>query len=507
MKFLNFKEPAKVLFVAAEAAPFIKVGGLASVMDSLPRALRDVGCDARVMIPKYLPIESKHKLSMVQKGISVPTGNTAGESHMVCNVKRFDPASRADPVISYFLENREFYEQRSNVYGYADDPVRWALFSRGVIEFLRVHKEWQPDVIVAADWQTGLIANYLKTEYRNDPVVSRIAVVYSIHNLMYQGMFDHRFVPEMDYDDGHSPVPAFESDRLGKINCMRRGVMYADMVTTVSPTYAKEILTPEYGELLDGLLRERRNVLSGILNGIDYRSWNPELDPYIMYRYSKDDLDQRARNKTVLQERLGLENDKNAFVIGIASRLFKQKGFDLLRPIADIIMQEMPVQIALVGTGDADIMGFFHDLESKYPGRVAAHLSFDPVLPHVIMAGADAALVPSQFEPCGLTQMEALRMGAVPIVRETGGLADSVSDYDPDKETGTGFVFEKFDSSSLMIALIRAFENFRNKKEWAKLVRRGMSQDFSWEVSAKKYLSVFDRAAELHDRERRKKDE
>ncbi len=507
MKFLSFKESTKVLFIGAEAAPFAKVGGLASVMDSLPRALRDIGCDARVMIPKYLSIEGKHELSMECSNIEVPTGNSEGPAKLICNVKKFTPKKASDPVITYFLENQEYYEQRSNVYGYADDPIRWALLCRGAIEFLRLNRDWHPDVIVTCDWQTGLVSNYLKTDYRDDPLVNDIATVFSIHNISYQGMFDHRFVQEMDFDDGHSAIPAFESDRLNKINCMRRGIMHADMVTTVSPTYAREILTPEYGEGMDGILRERRNVLTGILNGIDYGIWNPETDPYIVYPFSKDDSAQRGKNKAVLQERLGLENNKDAFVVGIASRLTKQKGFDLLVPIADIIMQELPLQIAVVGTGDSEIMGFFHELESKYPRRVAAHLSYDSILPHIIFAGADAALMPSQFEPCGLSQMEALRMGAVPIVRKTGGLADSVKDYDPNKEAGTGFTFSKYDSSSLMIALIRAVENFRDKKEWAKIVSRGMSENFSWEQSAAKYVKVFDRARELMARELAKRKE
>ncbi|MBI5133867.1 MAG: glycogen synthase [Candidatus Taylorbacteria bacterium] len=506
MKLFKFNGGSRVLFVGAEAAPFARVGGLGSVMDSLSRALREKGCDARVMIPKYLSIEEKWKLDLVQKGVSVPTGNESGETHLVCNVKRFTPKKAGDPVTTYFLENQEYYEKRSNVYGYADDAIRWALLARGVIEFIRAHKEWKPDVIVACDWQAALVLNYLRIEYKKNPQVNGIATVFAIHNLYYQGMFDHRFVQEMDYDDGHSPVPAFENPRLTKINCMRRGIMHADMVTTVSPNYAKEILTADYGELLDGLLRERRNALVGILNGIDYSMWDPKKDPYISYKYDKESLGDRARNKTVLQERFGLERNRNAFVVGIVSRLSKQKGFELLYPIADILMQELPMQLVVVGSGDADLMGFFHGLETKYPGRVAAHLSFDAVLPHVVFAGADVALVPSQFEPCGLVQMEAMRMGAVPVVRRTGGLADSVKDYDPDKGAGTGFVFDKFDSSSVMIALIRAFENFRNKKEWNKLIKRGMSEDFSWEKSAVRYLEVFDRAAKLRERELKKEE-
>jgi starch synthase len=240
--------------------------------------------------------------------------------------------------------------------------------------------------------------------------------------------------------------------------------MYSDAVTTVSPTYAKEILTKDYGELLEELLKERRGVLAGILNGIDYEYWNPKADPYIVHHYNATTLDLRLKNKQSLQERFNLPVDKKAFLVGIVSRLTKQKGFDLLQHISDALLQELPMQLIVVGEGDGEFMNYFKDLETKYPGKVATHLKFDTALPHLVYAGADTVLVPSRFEPSGLTQMEAMRMGAIPIVRKTGGLADSVEDYNPDKQTGTGFVFERYDSSSLMIALIRAFENFVIKR-------------------------------------------
>jgi len=304
----------------------------------------------------------------------------------------------------------------------------------------------------------------------------------------------------MDFDDGHSPIPNFENPRLSKVNFMRRGIMYADTINTVSPNYSKEIMTKEYGELLDELLRERRAVVSGILNGLDYDIWNSKTDKYIGHPYSAFNLAIREKNKEVLQERFNLNKDKNAFVISIVSRLSRQKGLDLLFNISDLLLQELPVQFVIVGEGESDIMGFFHDLETRHPGRVATHLKFDSVLPHIVFAGADVTLVPSRFEPCGLVQMEAMRMGCIPIVRNTGGLADSVEDYNPDHNTGDGFIFEKFDSSSLMIALIRAFENFRNKKAWYELQKRAMQKDFSWNYSAKKYIDLFNRAIEIHTR-------
>lgn len=500
MQLFGSKKGLKILFVGAEAAPYAKVGGLSSVMYALPKALTKLGHDARLMIPRYLSVEQDYKLTMVEEGLQVPTDNEQAPYYLICNVKKHepDPTNPQSPVTTYFLENQEYFEQRANVYGYADDAVRWALLSRGVLEFIR-HHEWQPDLIVSADWQTGFIPNYLKTVYAHDRVLSKITAVFSIHNLMYQGMFDHHFVQEMDYDDGHSPIPGFANPRLTKINAMRRGIMYADALTTVSPTYAKEIMTKEYGELLDELLRERRAVLTGILNGINYDLWNSESDPYITYHYSAKTLENRRRNKKVLQERFGLPADPQVFLLGIVSRLSHQKGLTLLESIIPTLLAELPIQLVVVGEGDSDVMTFFHNLETQFPGKVAIHLKFDSILPHFVMAGADALLMPSRFEPCGLTQVEAMRMGCVPIVRKTGGLADSVSDFDPSTESGTGFVFEKYDSSSFMIALVRAFENYRNTKSWRGIQARGMAGDFSWDESARRYEAFFERAIEFHN--------
>ncbi len=501
MAFFNKKRPLKILFVATEAAPFIKIGGLGSVMYSLPRALASMGCDVRVMLPRYLSIEDKQfNLKMELEDMWVPTGDESGPDHLVCNVKRHDHEGDGS-ITAYFLENQEYYEQRANVYGYADDPVRWALLCRGALEFIKLKKGWTPDVIVSSDWQTALIPNMLKTAYSKDPVLSKVASVLSIHNLYFQAMFDHRFVSETDFDDGHSPIPGFNSPRLAKLNWIRRGILYADVINTVSPNYAKEIMTKDYGELLDELLRERKAVISGILNGVDYSVWDPENDPIISEQYSIKDISNRAKNKTALQERFGLPVKKNAFLVSIVSRLVKQKGYDLLTSILPNLLSELPMQLIVVGEGDSDTMSFFHSLETKFPEKVATHLKFDAILPHVVFSGADVVLVPSQFEPCGLVQMEAMRMGTIPIVRKTGGLADSVKDYDPDKGTGTGFVFEKYDPSSLMIAFIRAFESFRNRKEWQNLIKRAMSEDFSWDKSAQKYMALFERARQIRERE------
>jgi starch synthase len=503
MGIFQSKKSLKILFVATEAAPFVRVGGLGSVIYSLPRALRELGHDARVMTPKYLSVNERiHTLKLEYQGLEVPTDNPADPHSLVCNVKRYDALSDgAGPVTTYFLENQEYYEQRANVYGYADDVVRWALLCRGVLEFLRLDRRdgWLPDIIVCSDWQTGLVSNFLKTIYKDDPRLSKIATVFTIHNLYFQAIFNHRFVSEMDFDDGHSAIPAFNSERLEHINCMRRGIIYSDLINTVSPNYAKEMMTEEYGELLDNLLRERRAVLSGILNGIDYDFWNPKIDTNIVSNYDEKHLEARTKNRITLQERFQLPCDKNAFIICVVGRLATQKGIDLFPRFIETLLTELPIQLIVVGEGGS-FMSFFHDLENKYPNQVATHLKFDDILPHLVFAGADVILIPSQFEPCGLTQMEAMRMGTIPIVRKTGGLADSVEDYNPDQNTGTGFVFERFDSTSLMISLVRAFENFRDKQKWRALQKRAMAKDFSWLSSAEKYEALFYRAIELHNR-------
>ena len=302
MAFLFKKTKKKILFVAPEAAPFVKAGGLGEVVFALPRALEDIGYDVRVMIPLYASVDKdRFKLIMEYSGLEVPTGangdNPNEPSYLVCNVKKYIPDdTKIDhiPVTTYFLENQEYYEKRSNVYGYSDDVIRWNLLSRGVLEFLRLDKDWLPDIIVSNDWQTGFLPNYLKTVYKDDPLLSKISTVFVIHNLYYQGMFDHRYVSELDYDDGQSLIPSFFDPRIYKINGMRRGIMYSDKINTVSPTYSREIMTKDYGELLDDLLQEKRAHVSGVLNGIDYESLNPETDANLVSNYNFGNLEERG---------------------------------------------------------------------------------------------------------------------------------------------------------------------------------------------------------------------
>ena len=496
MLLFGKKQVLKILFIASEAAPFIKVGGLGEVMRSLPNALRLLGHDARVFIPKYAAIDlEKYPLHLELEGLRPTSPEEDPYGLFVFNILRYENDS--SETVAYFLENMEYYEKRANVYGYADDAIRWALLSKAALEFLR-HSSWRPDVIVSCDWQSGLIPNYLHTVYTNDPKLSSIATVFSIHNLFFQGMFDYHFVSEMDYDSGRETIPSFNDQRLLKFNFMRRGIMYADIVNTVSPTYSQEITTPEYGEGLHELLSERNSRLFGILNGIDTDHYNPETDPDIQFHYGLKTLNSKIKNKSVVQQKFNLPVHDAIPLFGIVSRLTDQKGFGLLMDAAEPLLENFDMQLVVVGDGEGQFMTFFQELAKKYPQKVGIHLAYDEVLAHAVYAGVDAVIIPSRFEPCGLTQMEAMRYGTVPIVRATGGLADSVVDYDPANKIGTGFVFKKFDNRAFYGAMVRAIETYRYPKFWRDIQKRAMRADFSWTKSAREYVDLFHKAIEYH---------
>lgn len=509
MDFFNEKRKLKILFVSSEEAPFAKVGGLGEIMFSLPRALNGLGHDARVMIPRYGTIDTAAwKMPYVYEGLDVPTAPQGGGKRLLCNVRQFaaigEPRS---PVTTYFLENREYYELRSNIYGYKDDSIRFALLSRGCLEFLNIYKEWTPDIIVATDWMTGFVPNFLKTDYQNYTRLRPIATVLSIHNLSSQMARSHRFLPETEQDDGYGPIPDFFSPRMRDINSLKRGILYADFINTVSPTYAKEIMDSEFGEGLEILLREKQNLLYGILNGIDYETNDPATDKTLEKNFTSKTIHLRDENKLALQQKFGLPQEKEVFLMGIVSRLNRQKGFDLLEPVIEFFLRATKTQLVAVGEGDTEIMNFFHALETRFPDQVRVRLQFDESLPHVIYGGCDTVLVPSRFEPSGLTQMEAMRFGAIPIARRVGGLADTVEDYDPEKEVGTGFLFDGLEPNELLIALTRAHTSWRHRSSWKKMQKRAMEKDFSWDRSAREYVVLFENALKIHDEELKKSPE
>lgn len=489
--------PLKILIVGAEAAPYATVGGFSSVLAYLSRELKALGHDVRLFMPKFGFIDEKeHNIKMLKEGLRVPTDDE-NTPELICNIKYTEGKHG---VTTYFLENKEYYEKRANVYSYVDDPTRFALLSRGALEFIRT-EEFVPDVVHTNDWHTGLLGNYLKTTYEKDPVLKNISTVFTIHNLRYQGNFDHKNVSELDYDDGKSAVASFLDPRLKTQNFMRRGILYNDAVNTVSKTYSREILTPEYGEGLDPLLMELRSKLFGIVNGLDYEEFNPATDLLVEHPFDIDNLDERDKNKACLQREFGLPEDEDALLLGFVGRLDYQKGVDLIVNTLRHVFADYNVQFVEVGGGDRDLTEMIKDLKRDFPEKVSIHPLPNFTLPRMVFAGSDCILYPSRFEPCGIVQIEAMRYGAIPVVRKVGGLADTVRNFDTLKGTGNGFVFKNFDEYSLFGQVARIYELYKNKKVWRKLQRNAMRSDYSWKHSALEYVKLYERAISFKNKD------
>ena len=484
----------KIMYISSEIAPFAKTGGLADVAGALPKILKEKEHDVRLFMPKYASInERKYTLREVirLKDIKVPLGTKT----VTASVKSaFLPDSK---VQVYFVENKDYFN-RSDLYidpetnkDWPDNAERFIFFSRSALEILKI-LHWQPDIIHCNDWQTALIPLYLKTVLKDDPFFSETLTLLSIHNIAFQGIFENNILPLMGVsEDIHykeSPI-----DFWGKINFLKGGIVYADVINTVSKNYAKEIQkSDEFGRGLQFELKKRRKDLYGIVNGIDYSVWDPEIDKLITANYSRRDLSGKLENKKALVESLGLPFDENKAVIGTVSRLSDQKGFDLIAEALED-MFKMDVQYVLLGTGDEKYHKLFEKFAKKYPDKISINLKFDNQLAHQIEAGCDMFLMPSQFEPCGLNQLYSLKYGTIPIVRATGGLVDTVKNIDPDLKKGCGFVFKDYSVSSMLQEVRRAVEAFQDKDEWRKLMSRAMKQDFSWYVSAEKYEQLYEK--------------
>ncbi len=502
--FVMLNRPLKVLFVSAEVAPFSSVGGLSQVSYFLPRALLKLGVDVRIFTPKYGTInEAKFPTKMVARSIVVPTGEKEGTdkpTELVCNVKVFGEEKKAEPTV-YFLENMEYYEMRANVYAYNDDHVRFGLLSRGALEFIK-QGYFQPDVIHANDWHTGYLPNYLAELAAENSEYAKIATLLSVHNL-FQGNFDFEHASEMDFDDGKSPLGSFYSDQFLKQNPLKRGAMYADVVNTVSETYAREIMTEEYGHNLASLFKELRSKVFGVLNGLDYTDFNPETDKLIKKNFSSRNIKIRAENKMDLQKQFSLEVHPDKPILAFWGRIDWQKGIDLIMSTMEFILSELDVQLIVMGQpGNDNYRQYFTDLEMKFPGKVGTHLMSNFALPRKIASGADIFLAPSKYEPGGIVVIEAMRYGCVPIVRATGGLADAVTDFDPNRDIGTGFSFNKYAPEGFLVAVVRALETYRNRNQWQRLVKRMMEADFSWKKSAEKYVDLYLRAIDFRKESR-----
>jgi starch synthase len=483
--------PLKILFLAAEVVPFAKTGGLADVAGSLPKAIRALGHDIRVAMPRYGRIRpDRFNLTRAIDSFPVPMDSRTEPTGLM------QTTLGGSDVPVYMVENARYFD-RDGIYMYPDDAERFILFCRGALEGIK-RLGWRPDIIHCHDWHTALIPNWLKTIYANDPFFADGASVYTIHNLAYQGIFGYR-VLEIAGIDEYGFIAHPETVDLNEVvDFMARGILFADVIGTVSETYAREILTPEFGEKLDPLLRSRRDRLFGILNGIDVDEFNPVTDRYLEANYTLESLDRRGQNKLALQREAGLHEDPDTSVIGIIARLTDQKGLDLITSIVEPLLRHLGAQFVLLGTGEQRYHDFFIDLSNRYPGQVGVFLTFNASLASRIYAGTDIFLMPSRFEPCGQGQMIAMRYGGVPVVRSVGGLADTVSDYDPTSGKGTGFVFGPYDSMALYTALVRAVETFRHRDIWRELQMRCMQRDFSWESSARKYVELYARARTFH---------
>jgi starch synthase len=485
----------KILIASPEVVPFAKTGGLADVCGALPKALAKLGHQVKVILPQYQMVdEDRFGLKKVNVDFpQIPVGDKS-KTISVKNHVTASPKMEFLFVVNHeYFDRDELYKDPSTGFDYKDNDERFIFFARGTLEILK-SLDWHPDIIHANDWQSALLVAYLKTLYAGDPFFKDTATVLSVHNLAYQGNFSKQTFNKMGVSkDLFYPTSPFEF--WGNLNFMKAGISYADVVNTVSETYAVEIQSgSEFGHGLEGVLRSRNEDLYGIVNGIDYDVWSPEKDKLISHRFSPEDLSGKKKNKKLL---LKLSNlpvlSKDVPLIGIISRLADQKGFDLVAQIADQLLS-LDLQMVILGTGDEKYHQLFTAMRAKYPKKIAVNLMFDNPLAHLIEAGSDMFLMPSKYEPCGLNQLYSLKYGTVPIVRKTGGLADTIEDYIPQSGEGTGFFFTNYESSELLDVVKRALEVYQDKNAWTKLMKNGMRKDFSWETSAKKYDELYNKA-------------
>lgn len=477
----------KVLFASAECAPFFKTGGLGDVAGALPKELAKKGTEISVVLPYFTKMPDTYK---EQCEDVVDFYVDVGWRHQYCGIKRLIRQG----VTYYFIDNL-YYFDRDKLYGYYDDGERFAFFSLAIIEMLE-KIEFIPDVIHVNDFHTAMIPFLLKEKYQWIKMYRSIKTVLTIHNIEFQGAYSKDLLPDlfgMGFERFNDGAARFRDG----INYLKAGIMYADQVNTVSPTYAKEIKTPEFGFGLDGILRLEQGKLSGILNGIDYDSNDPETDKLIPAHFSVKELSGKERNKQALQRKMNLPVKSDVPLIGIVSRLTFQKGFHLI--LDELVhLLEKDVQLVLLGTGDTGIENSFRYFASRYPDKFSANITFDVALAQLIYAGADLFLMPSATEPCGLSQMIAMRYGTLPIVHEIGGLKDTVMPYNPITKTGTGFGFSEFNSYYLMYSTLNAIDLYWNDQQtWKQLMKTAMEKDFSWEKSSQVYLDLYKKASAI----------
>ena len=486
-------KPLNVLYLSSEVEPFVKTGGLADVSSALPQSIKQLNHEVRIMMPRYSSVsERSAKLHEMIRLKDIPIA--LGKKVHHANVQSSFLSNNHSKVQVYFLENKALFG-RPGLYvhpetkkDYPDNDERFIFFCRGVLEVLK-KLGWQANIVHCNDWQTGLVPAYLKTLYKDDPFYKETRSVFTIHNMAYQGTF-----PKSSFPKTSLPTELLSESGIemsGNVNFLKSGLIFADAITTVSETYAEEIRqSDEYGCGLQEIVEGRKRDLTGILNGIDYSVWNPAVDQLIPHRYEYKTFDLKVENKRALCARMKLVFNEQTPVIGIISRLADQKGFDLIGEIIDELAK-LDLQLVVLGMGEKRYHEMFERAARKYPERIAIQLSFSNDLAHLIEAGSDMFLMPSRYEPCGLNQLYSMKYGTVPIVRATGGLEDTVEDVDPVRGTGTGFKFKKYESAELLKTIQRALKLYGDQPSWRKIIRNGMSKDFSWEVSAKKYIHLY----------------
>lgn len=469
----------KVLFVASEAAPFAKTGGLGDVIGSLPRALHKQGIDVRVFVPKYGSIASTWKERMQLRTTFYVH---VGYRYQYCGIEELVH----DGVTYYFVDN-EYYFDRPSPYGYYDEAERFTYFNRAVLSALQ-ELDFQADIVHCHDWQTALIPLFLQAHYRENPFYAQMRTVFTIHNMKYQGIFPMEILHDLLHlDTSYFTVDGIEF--YGQVSFMKAGLNYADILTTVSPTYAREVQAAYYGEQLEGLLQKRNDVLYGILNGIDYGEYDPKTDPHLFtnYVYSQK---KKQENKVHLQQLFGLPQLADVPMFAIVSRLVEQKGMDLIQRIIHDLLQ-LNIQLVVLGTGEKQYEDFFRTMHWFHAEKVSVHITFDEGLARKIYAASDFFLMPSRFEPCGIGQLIALRYGAAPIVRETGGLKDSIQAYNEHTKAGNGFSFTNYNAHDLLYTIKQALHLYADAQHWSALCRNMNQANYSWEASAKKYVELY----------------
>lgn len=489
-----------VLMLSAEVAPFATVGGLSQVLYFLSKSLLKADHDVRTFTPLHGKIRHRdYKTHVLIEHFQVPTDSIRKNqpSFIDCNIRLY----KSKKPYVYFLENREYYTLRENVFGYADDHQRFYLMCKACLEWIALqikNKDWVPDVIHAHDWHAGYFVDLARNNKKYKKILKNIPILYSVHNFHYQGNMDFAYLPPQERDKGKTQLKSMLDDKLIYQNALLRGILHADWINTVSPTHAIEVLTPEYGEGLDPYLLKRRGVLSGIINGLDHDTFDPEKDPLIEHTFNANSVGKRALNKKTLQKEFGLDVNPDTPLLAFVGRLTQQKGAHLVIDILERLITEVGIQFVVLGGGEQQIAQEFYRLSQKYPTQVGAHLYPNFKLPHKIFAGADAIFMPSIFEPGGIVALESMRYGSIPIVRRTGGLSDVIRDFDPQTKKGNGFSFTTSDSMNLLIATVRMLETYKNKKLWKTLVTNAMNEDFSWDFSMREYVKLYKKAIVIH---------